>query len=100
MTAWRWRRAVIGSAVPQRPGRRRGLPPSARSRPAPARTAQHGVLLVLSALFLLAIVAAFVFTVRTIQRQKRLSRIRADLVNNMTHELRPRSAPSRWPARP
>ncbi len=47
-----------------------------------------GVLLVLSALFLVAIVAAFVFTVRTIQRQKRLSRIRADLVNNMTHELK------------
>jgi two-component system phosphate regulon sensor histidine kinase PhoR len=47
-----------------------------------------GVMLVASSLFTLIIVLAFVYTLRTIHRQKRLSEIRTDLVNNLTHELK------------
>mgnify|MGYP003393436364 CR=1 FL=1 len=47
-----------------------------------------GLLLVTSAVLLLIIVLAFLFTVRTILRQKRISDIRTDLVNNLTHELK------------
>ncbi len=47
-----------------------------------------GAMLVASALFTLIIVLAFVYTLRTIHRQKRLSEIRTDLVNNLTHELK------------
>jgi len=45
-------------------------------------------LLFISALFMAIIVLAFVFTIRTIYRQKRLGEIRNDLVNNLTHELK------------
>lgn len=45
-------------------------------------------LLAASAVFLLLIVAAFVFTLRTIWQQKRLGEIKNDLVNNLTHELK------------
>ena len=45
-------------------------------------------LLAASALFLLLIIAAFVFTLRTIWLQKRLGDIKNDLVNNLTHELK------------
>ena len=46
------------------------------------------LLLIISALFTLIIVLAFVYTLRTIYRQKRISDIRTDLVNNLTHELK------------
>ena len=45
-------------------------------------------LLAMSAAFLLVIVFAFVITMRTIHRQKRISDIKNDLVNNLTHELK------------
>ncbi len=45
-------------------------------------------LLTVSAVLILLIIAAFVYTVRTIYRQKRLNDIRNDLVNNLTHELK------------
>ncbi len=46
------------------------------------------MLLIVSALFTLIIILAFVYTLRTIFRQKRLNDIRTDLVNNLTHELK------------
>lgn len=47
-----------------------------------------GLLLATSGALLLIIVLAFVFTLRTIYRQKRINDIRTDLVNNLTHELK------------
>ena len=41
-----------------------------------------------SVLFIVIIVAAFGFTIRTIVKQKRINDIRNDLVNNLTHELK------------
>lgn len=43
---------------------------------------------VASVLFVIVIALAFVHTIRTIVRQKRISDIRNDLVNNLTHELK------------
>lgn len=45
-------------------------------------------MLIASVLFIAIIALAFVSTIRTILRQKRLSDIRNDLVNNLTHELK------------
>jgi two-component system phosphate regulon sensor histidine kinase PhoR len=45
-------------------------------------------MLLSSALFVLLIIAAFVYTLRTIWQQKRLGDIKNDLVNNLTHELK------------
>ena len=45
-------------------------------------------MLVASGFFILIIALAFVFTIRTLLRQKRLNDIRNDLVNNLTHELK------------
>ncbi len=45
-------------------------------------------MLLSSALFVLLIIAAFVYTLRTIWHQKRLGDIKNDLVNNLTHELK------------
>lgn len=45
-------------------------------------------MLAASGAFLLLIVGAFVYTLHTIYRQKRLGDIKNDLVNNLTHELK------------
>jgi two-component system phosphate regulon sensor histidine kinase PhoR len=45
-------------------------------------------LLTLALVFVLLIVLAFVHTLRTVLRQKRIGQIRNDLVNNLTHELK------------
>jgi two-component system phosphate regulon sensor histidine kinase PhoR len=45
-------------------------------------------MLLAATLFVAIIVLGFLFTLRTIYRQRRLSDIRSDLVNNMTHELK------------
>lgn len=45
-------------------------------------------LIAVSLLFTLVVAAAFFITMRTIFRQKRIGRIRSDLVNNLTHELK------------
>jgi two-component system, OmpR family, phosphate regulon sensor histidine kinase PhoR len=45
-------------------------------------------MLLTSALFMAIIVVAFLYTIRTIYRQKRIGEIRNDLVNNLTHELK------------
>lgn len=45
-------------------------------------------MLVASALFVVIIIATSFFTLRTIWRQRRLSDIKTDLVNNLTHELK------------
>jgi two-component system phosphate regulon sensor histidine kinase PhoR len=44
--------------------------------------------LVMSLLLLLGVGAAFVYTVRSLQRQKKLSQMKTDFINNMTHELK------------
>ena len=44
--------------------------------------------LVFSGLFTIIIISAFYITVRTLLNQKKLSEIKSDFINNMTHELK------------
>lgn len=45
-------------------------------------------LLVSSGLFMITIILAFAYTIRTILRQKKVSEIKNDFINNITHELK------------
>ncbi len=45
-------------------------------------------ILIAAVLFTLIIIAAFALTVRTLLRQKKLSEIKSDFINNMTHEFK------------
>ena len=61
--------------------------------PDQGRTIYNSILplIISSALFIGVLMLAFVYSFRTILRQKRLNDIRNDLVNNLTHELKTRS---------
>lgn len=45
-------------------------------------------MIIFSALFTLIIIAAFYITVRTLLNQKKMSEIKSDFINNMTHEFK------------
>nr|WP_295869957.1 HAMP domain-containing sensor histidine kinase [uncultured Chitinophaga sp.] len=49
---------------------------------------QLGIMITGSILFTIIIITAFALTIRTLLNQKKLSEIKSDFINNMTHELK------------
>lgn len=46
------------------------------------------VLLIISSLFLVVVITSFIWTIFVLLRQKKLSEVKSDFVNNMTHEFK------------
>lgn len=49
---------------------------------------QMAAMIIASILFTIIIISAFALTIRTMLRQKNISEIKSDFINNMTHELK------------